>query len=373
LLQPEIAELEVYPALRPETREWVADDVLMKADGKMLVPAGAHKLRFTIESREPGVSPLALIYRWRIPGWAEGWRETGSDGRVELVPPPPSGIYQLQVQARHTDGVWDESARPITFQVAVPWWRDPFMAGFVFGGSALFAGALWWRVGAWRVHRRLVVAEHNLELHRERLRIARDMHDEIGARLTYIALLADRAGREGQKSAVQLEELATNARSAVSALDDIVWAVNPQNETVASLADYLYDYAPGYLQPAGIECRLDLQLAHPKRPLNLTARQGLLMAVKEALQNVVKHAQATAVRISMQDRGERLEIVVADNGRGIGSASAGISHTGLEQMRQRLAELGGKCDIGPGEGGSGTRVFLVLPLHSSHSKLSMTA
>jgi signal transduction histidine kinase len=218
----------------------------------------------------------------------------------------------------------------------------------------------------------LVVAEQNLELHRERLRIARDMHDEIGARLTYIALLADRACRENPepdgKAAVPLEQLAENARSAVSALDDIVWAVNPQNETLGSLADYLSDYAPAYLQAASIECRLYFQTDQPQRSLSLAVRQGLLMAVKEALQNVVKHSRAGKVRLSLWDRDERIEIAVMDDGRGFVPGAAGVAHSGLEQMRQRLAELGGLCQIGPGEEGCGTLVRLVLPLHTIHSR-----
>jgi signal transduction histidine kinase len=214
--------------------------------------------------------------------------------------------------------------------------------------------------------RRLALAQRTLEVHRERLRIARDMHDEMGARLTYIALLADRTGRENEVSPKEraglLETLAANARSAVDALDTIVWAVNPQHDTVAGVADYLSDYAPSYLKAAGIQCSLDICLAEPKQALPLLARHELLMAVKEALQNVVKHAAASQVRLAFRQERHTLQISVRDDGRGESAKPGGNCHHGLVNMRQRLAEIGGQCEIRSSDGSAGTCVCFTLPL-----------
>jgi signal transduction histidine kinase len=365
-LQPQIAELEVYPALNPQTQDWLADDVNLKVSGKIAVPPGIHKLAFTITSHQLGIIPAQLIYRWRILGWSELWHETDLGGRVELVPPPPPGTFELQIQAQHTDGVWDESGQSITFHIARLWWRNPVVLVMVAGTSGILIAAVWWWIYGWQMKRRLALAEQHLELHRDRLRIARDMHDEMGARLTYIALLADRTLRETNPSAITpgnpLERLAENARSAVAALDNIVWAVNPQHDTVGSLADYLCDYAPSYLQAADIECTLDIHVDAPHHPLGLTVRHGLLMSVKEALQNVVKHAGATSVRLGFREEQGKVEVSIVDNGRGLAEKPASvIDHNGLDNMRRRLDELGGRCEIGPDDDGRGTCVRFTLP------------
>ena len=368
ILQPQIAELEVYPSLNPQAQDWLADDVSLKGNGKIAVPSGVHKLAFTIASHQPGIIPGLLSYRWRIPGWSDQWHETGPGGHVELVPPPPPGTFELQTQAQHTDGVWDQSGQSVTFHIAKLWWRNPFALVIIAGTTGTCTAIFWWWIYGWRMKRRLALAEQHLELHRERLRIARDMHDEMGARLTYIALLADRTLRETNNqpnsSGSSLEQLAENARSAVSALDNIVWAVNPQHDTVGSLADYLCDYAPNYLRAGGIDCDLDIHVGSPQHPFGLTVRHGLLMAIKEALQNVVKHAGATFVQLSFHEEQGKVEISINDNGCGLVGAPAGtIDHSGLNNMRQRLAEFGGHCDIGSGDGGRGTCARFTLNMN----------
>jgi signal transduction histidine kinase len=148
----------------------------------------------------------------------------------------------------------------------------------------------------------------------------------------------------------------------VAALDNIVWAVNPQHDTVGSLADYVCDYAPTYLQAAGIECRLDIQVALSGRPLGLTVRHSLLMAIKEALQNAVKHSQANTVHVGIHEQNGELEISIRDNGGGVPDQRVGVDQSGLNNMRQRLAELGGQCEIVSARNQPGTCVFFRLLL-----------
>lgn len=365
ILQPQIAELEVYPSLNPQAQDWIADDVGLKLNGEIAVPPSIHKLAFTITSSQRGINPALLIYRWRIPGWSEQWHETGLGGHVELAPPPPPGTFKLQIQAQHTDGVWDESGQSIKFHIAKLWWRNPVVLVATAGTTGILTAAAGWWIYGWRMKRRLALAEQHLGLHHERLRIARDMHDDMGARLTYIALLADRILRETSTpfdtSDNPLERLADNARSAVGALDNIIWAVNPQHDTVGSVADYFCDYAPGYLQAASIKCTLDIQVASPHAPLGLTTRQAILMVVKEALQNVVKHAGASSVRFGFHEKHGKVEISICDDGCGFAGEPASIvDHSGLNNMGQRLAEIGGRCEFGPGDDSRGTLVRFTL-------------
>lgn len=365
-LQPQLAELEVYPALKPQAQDWFADDVKLKAEETLSVPADVHKLAFTIAAHAAGIDAALLNYRWRIPGWSDQWRETGPGGHVELDPPPPPGTFKLQAQAQHTDGAWDQSGQSLAFHVARAWWRSPLTVAAIDAAALSVMAAIAWQYLGWRKNRKLALAEQHLELYRERLRIARDMHDDVGARLTYIALLADRIQRDSnaypRAEDNPLQNLAENARAAVGALDNIVWAVNPGHDTVGSLADYLCEYAPLYLQAAGVECILDFKVSNPQHPLGLTVRHALLMAVKEALQNVVKHAAATSVRLVFREQNGQVEISVSDNGCGMAHPPAGaIERHGLDNMRRRLADLGGTCEVVSDNGSPGTAVRFIFP------------
>jgi signal transduction histidine kinase len=366
LIQPQIAELEVYPRVTPQASYWLADGKFLSDGLNVHVPAGIRKLEFTIVSDAPPLARDMVAYRWRIPGWSESWHETAPDGRVTLSPPPPPGSFQLAMQARHTDGIWSEPGGSVALQFAFPWWRNPKLLAIVVGNLVLAASLSWWFAHTVLMRRRLALAEKNLELHTERLRIARDMHDEIGARLTHVALLADRTHQEANGAlpgqGAQLERLAEYARSAVGALDAIVWAVNPEHDSLESFADYSYDYALEYLKTAGIQCLFDMQIQTPKASLGLRTRHQLLMAVKEALQNVVKHAAATSVRFSFREERQGVDLKITDNGRGFSPDMAPEHRNGLALMRQRLSEIGGRCEISPGEGGRGTCVHFTVPL-----------
>ena len=367
--QPQIAELEVYPALFPRAQGWLADDHVLGQGEEVVVPAGAHRLQFAMTCGEFGNLQSAVAFRWRLSGWRDEWVEAGPGERVSISPAPPAGLFKLELQARHSDGFWDESGVPVVLRIALPWWRNPPLVAAMISLAFGLTAAVWWRVKVLMMKRQLVTARQHIDLHRERLRIARDMHDEMGARLTYIALLADRTCRETNAAPAErvrlLADIAASARSSVNALDAIVWAVNPEHDTLGDLADYLSDYAPAYLKAAGVECRLDLRLETPKQSLGLTLRHSLLMAVKEALQNVVRHASATTVRLGLIEEQGRLEISVTDDGWGLNRQAAGVSHSGLDNMRQRLAEAGGVCEISPGENDRGTRVKFTIPLKTS--------
>ena len=364
--QPQISEIEVYPALQLCCKNWFADGRSLNEAIEMLVPANTHKLTFAVSCTNYVFPFNTLTYRWRFAGQDNPWHEIGSDGHVTLTPVPPPGRFNLELQACHSDGEWDAGVQFVPFTIATPWWQNRRSQAMVVGAVTLLTAAGWWWIYAVRIRRQLALTHGKLEIHRERLRIARDMHDEMGAQLTHIALLADRTYREKNAPAEardeQLQGLAKSARAAVAALDGIVWAVNPKHDTTGALADYLCEYAGNYLKPAGVECRFDYQITNPDHSLLLAARHELLMAVKEALQNVVKHAHATTVNLACHDVGGRLEILVEDDGCGFSPTAQRLGRNGLKNMKLRLSEIGGEFSINPGEQGRGTRIRFSLEL-----------
>jgi signal transduction histidine kinase len=207
-------------------------------------------------------------------------------------------------------------------------------------------------------------AERRREIEQERARVAHDLHDDLGARLTEVNMLSSlvkSSTTSPDEKNRYLDELSATARGMVTSLDEIVWAVNPRNDTIASLASYFGSYAQRLLDLASVSCGLDVAEDLPDHPLDPRYRQELFLAFKEALTNVVRHAAATQVwlRISVQD--EQLVVVVADNGRGLDSREHEAGADGIVNMKERLTSLGGVCDISS-EGQQGTTVCFQAPL-----------
>jgi signal transduction histidine kinase len=197
----------------------------------------------------------------------------------------------------------------------------------------------------------------------ERSRIARDLHDELGAGLTAVSLLAS-AGlgeyRGLEKVNSRLRIIAEKARNLVAALDVIVWAIDPGRNSLQSFADYLRSYAKELLSSSSIACHFRIPIEHDGVTLPGSVRHSLLLAIKEALNNVIRHASATEVELQMKQSNDHLEICIADNGRGFNLNEVQRGH-GLENLPERLKALHGKCDI-ESRPGKGTTVRFILPL-----------
>lgn len=253
------------------------------------------------------------------------------------------------------------------------WWTAGHVGWLTAGvmGFLLAIGAGFFSMHRRRVARQMAAMKAQAALAAERARIARDLHDEIGSNLTHISILstlASKAVNEQPQSALQhCVEAAQAAQQTIRAFDEILWSVNPKNDTLHSLSHYICRYAEETLAPTGIACRFELDESFPDLPLPPNCRHGLLLAVKEAIHNVVKHAAAKKVEIKCGMESSHVFLVrVSDDGCGMDSRTSATGPTkreglGLESLRRRLAELGGICEI-ESQSGQGTRVTLRLPL-----------
>ena len=266
------------------------------------------------------------------------------------------------------DNVWRISltdrqrgaAQRVELAVVLPVTRRAWFWALVLTGVA---GAVF---SAWRytVGLRLERA-HALE--RERSRIARDLHDDLGAGLTEIALLSEVVRQEHDRSAAvdtHARRIFQSARELTRSLDEIVWAVNPANDTVEKFLDFIAEFAGAMLESAGLPCRLDLPDRVPELTVTSNVRHQLCMALKECLHNGIKHARATEMRIGVALHDRILRLTVADNGTGFDPAarpSPRGTHDGLDNLRRRLADIHGTCEIQSAPG-QGTRVVLQVKL-----------
>jgi signal transduction histidine kinase len=201
-------------------------------------------------------------------------------------------------------------------------------------------------------------------LERERARIARDLHDQLGANLTQVALLGELAEADKhlpEEVELHAQQIYATARDTTRSLDEIVWALNSANDTLESLTNYCCKYAQDYFALAGVSFRSELPTQLPHTPILPEVRHNVFLAFKEAVNNVVKHAQAGEARVKLELETGRFILTITDNGRGLGDLTQKQLRNGLKNMRKRLADVRGEFEIAPGANG-GTVVRLVVPL-----------
>ena len=318
--------------------------------------------------------PEKIHFRHRLDGSDLDWVDFGTERNVHYGH-LPYGNYTFRVQAGSPDG-WSTNVAEFKFVVPTPLWRtDVALAIYALAAVTLVAGTAR-LLSNRRLRQRVAVLAQQQAMERERMRIAKDMHDEIGSKLTKISFMSERAKGElqGQEPvARKLNSIANTSRDLLQSLDEIVWAVNPHNDTLEHLAAYLGHYATEYLQNTAVECELHIPQGLPHHPLSAEVRHNLFLAFEESLNNALKHGRAKRVSVDMRIEPGQFEIRVEDNGCGFdveaivfakvdpaGLMEKRIGH-GMKNLQQRLADVGGKCTV-RSQPGQGTTVSLTVPL-----------
>lgn len=323
-------------------------------------PAAPVDFRFTAPAL---ASPERTRLRYRLIGVDKTWRDAGST-RTATYSSLPHGDYRFEVEAVYPGEDWDAAGSASLGVNIVPriWETAVVRAVSLLGAVAAVAAVVRWRALA-RMRRRLAALEQERKLEAERSRIARDLHDDLGATLTEINFLGTLGAAAAQSPATRdrLEGIVERAQRMAKSLDEIVWTVNPDNDTLSSTVNYLCSRAQESLHAAGIRFRLDAADHLPVTPLDSEIRHHLLMAVNETVNNVMKHAGAGEVNLTIRAGVSELELTVADDGRGFDPDHVPPERNGLRNLRARLSQIGGRVrvDSAPGQG---TRIRMVLPL-----------
>jgi signal transduction histidine kinase len=291
--------------------------------------------------------------------------------QYNLLPP---GDYRFVVKACNNDGVWNEQGAALHLVVLPHFYETKaFKVLATLAGLAVVVLAVR-RISGRRLRKQVELLERQRAIERDRTRIAKDIHDDLGAGLTHIALLSELARRDTPQALPDhVSQISDMARELTRNMDEIVWAVDPQNDTLDSLVSYVSKFAQEYLSVANIRCRFDVPSELPPYVLPAEVRHNLFLAIKEALHNIVKHAQASEVNMRLVVRRLAFTLVIADNGCGLnhtkvnGADKGRISSGhGLANLDQRLRASGGSCVI-TSEPGQGTRVELNVDLTVARS------
>jgi signal transduction histidine kinase len=279
----------------------------------------------------------------------------------------PAGKFKFQVIARNDEGVWNDVGASLDIVVKPFFWETWW---FKIGGAALTVlatgGFVFLNLKQKHRHQlQRLTAKRALE--QERSRIARDIHDDLGASLTRISLLSQNPPTA--ECAPVFEQIQNTARHLMRSMNEVVWAINPEHDTFDDLANYLSSYAQDFLSVAGIRCRLELPMDLPEQTLSSQLQHNLFLAFKEALNNAVKHAKASEVRISIETSDDALTLRVSDNGGGIDTSATAepgrpTAGNGLVNMKSRMEEIGGTCVVNSCAD-DGTSIEFHVPFSSS--------
>jgi signal transduction histidine kinase len=299
--------------------------------------------------------------------------EVKSDSSWLIV---PEGLYDWEKKLEPGEG-WRPAKVLVAFG-AQPWGKldtidlvpplQPFIVPFWQTGwfqiSLLTVCVLASLFSFWLMTQLMMHKKEKELLLRERARIARDIHDDLGLRVTQLVLQGEVAQSEslvGSEARGHFDKMCEEAREALRAMDEVLWAINPRRDTLREFTTYVCGYAQTFLKNTAIQCVLDVEPEMSSDTFELPLRRNLLLAVKEALNNAVKHSHATELLLTIRWQNKRLVLTVEDNGRGFDPGSASAERNGLTNMAQRMNEAGGEFRL-TSEPGKGCRVQFSTPL-----------
>jgi ligand-binding sensor domain-containing protein/signal transduction histidine kinase len=321
------------------------DGQSMNIANGIVVPAGAREMVINYTALS-FLQPRRVLFQYKLAGYEGDWVQAQTR-RTAYYHNLPPGRYVFQVKACNSDGVWNELGDSIAIVQ-----RPHFYQTWWFYGLAL-ASVIGLGVGLNRwSHRQLAFRLERLEqrqaMEKERRRIAKHLHDDLGASLTEIGFFAETARRKSTLPETNdaLAFLSGRVRGLAGSLDAVVWAANPANDYLDQLVVYLAEMFQDFLRMSSVRCRLEVTGDFPPYPLNPEARSNLFLTAREATNNIVKHSGATEAWLRMKMEGDTFCLSIEDNGRGFDpTAPKNAERNGLANMRSRIEELKGQFSL----------------------------
>lgn len=303
-----------------------------------------------LEFTEPGANQ----YAYKMEGFEEKWTYSRKLREVRYTNLPP-GDYVFRVRASNSDGVWNSRGLALFITIDPPFWKTWW---FRLVSTLLFVALLSLLIWYWqtrKLHLEIARLQQLQALEKERVRISKDMHDEIGASLTKVSLLSGmllNGDKGGDFQKDKLEKIYESSQEVITKMDEIVWAINPKFDNLNSLIGYIGEFTDEFLEVTSIRHRLNLPDEIPDIPVSSELRHNIFLVVKETLNNIVKHAEASLVEISVVLQDKDLLVLIEDDGKGFDMRAVGAFSNGLNNMKKRMESLGCSYSIisMPGDG-----------------------
>ncbi len=320
--------------------------------------ASAPQSRIEVEFLGISFAPGEVLrFQYRLGRTDDEWSAPTEARSVNYASLAPSR-YHFEVRTVTADGALGRPAT-VDFRVLPPVWRRSWFLTLVL---ALVSGALY-QLHRYRVTRLLAIE-------RIRTRIATDLHDDIGSSLSRIALLSDVVRQQVEAahpaSGQRLGQIASSARDLVSAMADIVWALDPRHDDLEHVVRRIREFAADVLGGSGVAWSLETPTDAGHLRLDAEPRRHLYLIFKEAITNVARHAGAREVVLRLGVQDGRVQAEIRDDGHGFASHPSAalprsVGGNGLRNMQARAEECAGKLTVDSAPG-RGTRILFELPL-----------
>lgn len=295
-----------------------------------------------------------ILYLFELKGKAPGWRQLSNKPDFSISNLPP-GNYDLQITVKFPGRIYPDKTIEYHFTIHPAFWKRWWFISLAVLITALIVFLSFRNFYTRKLERQRLHLEKQQAIEKERNRISRDMHDDLGSGLTKIAILSEVVKKqlsEPEKAKKQLEKIAVSSRELVDNLQDIIWVLNPANDTLESLSSYVREYGLKYFEPVDVQVVFDYPSSFSNRSLSEELRRNVFLAIKETFTNIAKHASANTVTVSIGESAGKVMITIADDGRGFDLNEVRTFANGLKNMQNRIAQAGGSYRIEsvPGKG-----------------------
>lgn len=280
------------------------------------------------------IADQPFTYLYKLEGADKKWMQTPTAGYVNYTLLPP-GTYRFKVMTSHS-----QALQEMVIVITLPFWlRTPF----IILGSVLFIALIY---SFHRIHIRRILAVETM-----RQKVARDLHDDIGSTLSTITILSviakSKLAEDPAKAGEYLSKINDNSVRMMEVMDDIVWSINPMNDSMNRIVARMRQFASEALESNNVQTEFYFDETVNALHLDMEKRRDLFLLFKEAINNIAKHANASHVKISLTFRSNVLKLTVADNGSGFDAAKAGTGN-GLHNMQKRADNLKAQLSISSG-------------------------
>ncbi|MFT3844757.1 MAG: triple tyrosine motif-containing protein [Lacibacter sp.] len=291
---------------------------------------------------------------YMLDGYDKGWVSAPNKTFIRYANLPP-GNYTLNVKAFNADGIMAKEIYHFSLHIQTPWWQSWWFRTLII---LSLLSLVYYFVSNY-INRRLDKQRAELEkqqaVEKERNRISRDMHDDLGSGLTKIAILSEVAKQrlsQPEKAKEQIDKIAVSSRELVDNLQDIIWVLNPNNDSLESLSAYIREYGLKYFEALSVQMHFDYPAEFPVFHLGKEQRRNIFLTVKECFQNIAKHAWCNNVFVSISEQQGGINISIRDDGKGFDEKSVRLFANGIKNMQNRVEHSNGTFTISsiPGKG-----------------------
>ena len=290
-------------------------------------------------------------YAYKLEGFDHEWIHCGNKQSATYTN-LDGGKYIFHVKAANNDGVWNEKGTYVNLVIGTPWWKTWW---FYLLCMSVIAGILY-------IFYRMRINQL-VQLQNIRMRISRDLHDDIGSTLSSINMISSMANKlvvDGNKSSRHFKTISSASQQAMELMNDIVWSINPKNDQVEMIVIRIRQYASEILEAAGIDFSLEIDEACKQVVLPVEKKKDFYLVFKEAVNNLAKYSKASKVHITIGYHNSFLSLEIEDNGRGFDDSEK-FPGNGLKNMRARATQLNAELTINA-ESGRGTKISLIIPI-----------